>query len=89
MKVELKNVLFSNFSFISKYKPHDARSIEAKNVIAEILKIKDYLENICSLLQYERYANDSFIKAISNNDIERLKNIINSIDFPIALTFTL
>lgn len=75
MIVELKNILLSNFSFIAKYKPTDARSIDVKKLIIEILNISDYHNNISSLLQYERYKNDLFIIAVSNKDIETIYNI--------------
>lgn len=75
MNVELKNVLFSNFSSIAKYPTSDFKSQTSKDLISEIININDYHHNISILLENDRYASDIFIKAISQKNIEMIYNI--------------
>ena len=79
MAIELKNVLQSNLSSIAKYPDHDNRSKNIKDLISELIKIDDYYQNISNLLRYEEYANDNFIKAVSNNNVDAIYEICHEI----------
>lgn len=78
MSVELKNVLCANFSSIAKYAGNDNRSQPVKDLITEIINIDEYYNNICSLLNSEKYASDLFIKAIAQKDADTIYNLCHN-----------
>lgn len=77
MFIELKNILYSNLSFLAKYPSIDKKSEEIKSLIREILTIDDYKNSIIKLASIDRYKNDNFINAISTNDIDTIYQIIH------------